>query len=142
MLDGRPAAYDAPCTHADTVIPPPNAVILASNAMCAVQAAEISWNGGCFWGVQYHPEYAFREIASLIERRASVLAREGFFRNEADAKAYCDDLRILDADSARRDVAWRLGLGDDVLDPARRRTELHNFMDKLVRPIKSTRGRA
>jgi GMP synthase (glutamine-hydrolysing) len=143
MLAGRPAAYDAPCTHIDIVaLPPQGAVALASNAMSAVQAAEIVWNGGRFWGVQYHPEYSFGEIASIIERRAAVLAAEGFFASEYGAKAHCDDLRALDEAPAPREIAWRLGVDSEIIDPRRRRTELRNFIDNLVRPEKSRRGRA
>jgi GMP synthase (glutamine-hydrolysing) len=143
MLMGRPPAFDAICTHLDVVtLPPHDATTLAGNAMSAVQAAEIVWNGGRFWGVQYHPEYSFREIAAIIERRAPVLTREGFFRGEADARPYCDDLRLLDAAAAPRDVAWRLGIGEEAVDPRRRRTELANFIEAFARPEKSRRGRA
>jgi GMP synthase (glutamine-hydrolysing) len=143
MLRDRPAAFDAICTHIDVVTPPPHgATTLAGNAMSAVQAAEIVCDGGRFWGVQYHPEYSFHEIAAIIERRAPVLTREGLFRNVADARVYCDDLRLLDGADARRDVAWRLGIGEEVVYPRRRRTELVNFIEAFARPEKSRRGRA
>jgi GMP synthase (glutamine-hydrolysing) len=143
MLRGRPAAFDAICTHVDNVaLPPQGATTLAGNAMSAIQAAEIVWSGGRFWGVQYHPEYSFHEIAAIIERRAPVLTREGFFGNEGDAKAYCGDLRLLDGADPRRDVAWRLGIGEEVVDPRRRRTELVNFIAAFAHPEKSRRGGA
>jgi GMP synthase (glutamine-hydrolysing) len=109
--------------------------------MSAVQAAEIGWEGGTFWGVQYHPEYSLREIAAIVARRAGNLTREGFFPDERSALAYVEDLRTLDTAPDRRDVAWRLGLGDDVLDPIKRRAELINFLEVRVRPTKSARGR-
>ncbi len=57
LLAGRPAAYDAPTIHSDEVEQlPDGAVLLASNGVTAVQAAEIRHAGGVFWGVQYHPE--------------------------------------------------------------------------------------
>ena len=71
-----------------------------------------------------------------------MLTREGFFRGEADARPYCDDLRLLDAGEAPRDVAWRLGIGEEVVDLRRRRTELANFIEAFARPEKSRRGRA
>jgi GMP synthase (glutamine-hydrolysing) len=143
MLKDRPAAFDAICTHIDIVtLPPQGATTLAGNALSAVQAAEIVWNGGRFWGVQYHPEYSFHDIVAIIERRAPVLTREGLFRVEADAKVYCDDLRRLDLTEAPRDVAWRLGIGEEVVDPRQRRTELVNFIEAFARPEKSRRGRA
>jgi GMP synthase (glutamine-hydrolysing) len=142
LLAGRPAAYDAICSHLDIVAPAPGARVLAANAMSAVQAAEIVWEGGTFWGVQYHPEYSLREIAAIVARRGSNLAREGFFPDERQALAYAEDLRALDAAPERRDIASRLALGDDVLDPVKRRAELVNFLDARVRPEKSARGRA
>ena len=141
LLAGRRAAYDAICSHLDIVTPAPGALVLAANAMSAVQAAEIGWEGGTFWGVQYHPEYSLREIAAIVTRRGSTLAREGFFPDEREALAYAEDLRALDAAPERHDIASRLALGDDVLDPAKRRTELINFIDDRVRPEKSRRGR-
>jgi GMP synthase (glutamine-hydrolysing) len=141
MLAGRPSAYDAPCSHLDIVLLPPGAIVLAANTMSPVQAAEIFWNGGTFWGVQYHPEYSLREIAAIVERRAAMLAQEGFFASESDAHAHVADLRRLDEAGERRDIAWRLGLGDDVLDAPKRRTELIDFLDRRVRPAKSARGR-
>ena len=80
LLAGRRAAYDAICSHLDIVTPAPGALVLAANAMSAVQAAEIGWEGGTFWGVQYHPEYSLREIAAIVARRAGNLPREGFSR--------------------------------------------------------------
>ena len=142
LLAGRPAAYDAISSHLDIVAPAPGARVLAANAMSAVQAAEIVWEGGTFWGVQYHPEYSLREIAAIVARRGSNLAREGFFPDERQALAYAEDLRALDAAPERSDISWRLALGDDVLDPVKRRAELVNFLDARVRPEKSARGRA
>jgi GMP synthase (glutamine-hydrolysing) len=141
MLAGRAPAYDALCTHLDIVTLAPGATVLAANAMAPVQAAEILFAGGRFWGVQYHPEYSLNEIAAIIARRAATLKREGFFADEAEALAHADDLRALGAAPARRDLAWRLGIGDDVLDPLRRRAELVNFLDRWARPAKSARGR-
>lgn len=92
--------------------------------------------------MQYHPEYTLTEIASIMARRAAALAGEGLFTSEKEALGYVEDLKTLDAAPERRDLAFRLGLGEDVLDPARRRVELVNFLDSWVRPFKSARGRA
>lgn len=142
MMKGRPAAYGSVCVHLDIVTPAPGATVLASNTMAAIQAAEIDFAGGKFWGVQYHPEFSLTHIAAIIAHRAKPLTREGFFPDEAAAGAYVEDLRALDAAPERRDIAWRLGIGEDVLDAARRRTELVNFIEAWVRPTKSARGRA
>ena len=117
---------------------PPGGVALAANALAPVQAAEIEQEGA-FWGVQYHPEYDFAEVAAIIERRAANLAREGLVANEAEALAYARDLRGLDE---RPSAAWRLGLSEAVLTPQARALEIANFIAARVRPAKSARGRA
>ena len=43
---------------------PPGATLLATNAVTAVQAAEIRSGRGTFWGVQYHPEISLAEVAA------------------------------------------------------------------------------
>jgi GMP synthase (glutamine-hydrolysing) len=130
MLAGRPPAYEALCSHLDIVELPPHGVVLASNGFAAVQAAEI----GTFWGVQYHPEYSFAEVAAIIERRAAALAREGFAVDEEAALAYARDLRSLDQTPG---AAWRLGIGETVLTAEARALELRNFIARRVRPRKS-----
>ena len=92
--------------------------------------------------MQYHPEYSLKEIASLMSRRAAALASEGLFADEADALGYADDLRTLHAAPERRDLAFRLNVGADLLEPALRRVELSNFLEARVRPTRSARGRA
>jgi len=143
LLAGRPAAYDAPCTHLDVVaVPPGETTILANNRFSMVQAAEIRHAGGTFWGVQYHPEFSLTELAAIIERRAASLSAQGMFADEAQGKAYCGELRALDTDRKRSDIAWRLGIQPELLDAGMRLTELRNWIAHRVRPEKSRRGRA
>jgi GMP synthase (glutamine-hydrolysing) len=142
LLEGRPAMWDAPCTHLDEVAVPPGAMtILASNAVSEVQAAEIRVNGNVFWGVQYHPEFSLATIAYIMRRRADVLVAEGFAETDAVVHVYVDDLEALDARPDRRDLAWRHALDEEVLDPAKRTTELRNFVKYCVKPTRSARGR-
>ncbi|RFB78257.1 type 1 glutamine amidotransferase [Methylovirgula sp. 4M-Z18] len=143
LLAGRPAAFDAPCLHLDIVtLPPEDAIILASNAHAVVQAAEIRYEGGTFWGVQYHPEYSLSEIAAIMGRRAKMLTEDGIFASEEEGRRYCKDLRVLEKAPERRDIAWRLGLQPEVIDPYLRLTELRNWLTHRVRPLKVLRGRA
>ena len=141
LLAGRSAAYDAPCSHIDHVaVPPPDATVLAANAISAGAGGGDPYDGGRFWGVQYHPEYSLREIAAIIARRAAALAGEGLFASEAEALAYVADLRRLDAAPERRDLACRLGLGEDVLDPARRRDRTRQFPRRLGEAVQIGAG--
>ena len=97
-----------------------------------MQAAEIVFQGGVFWGVQYHPEYGFAEVAAIIERRAAALAREGFAVDEPSARAYGRELRALDETPGPSPLAWRLGAGESVLTAETRRLELANFIAERV----------
>lgn len=143
LLAGRPAAFDAPAIHLDTIaLPPHGTTILASNAYSQVQAAEIKHNGGTFWGVQYHPEFPLKQVASILGRMVPLLIEEGFRKDEAAAQGWLADLNTLDADPARQDLAWAHGLDREVLDAERRVTELRNFLDQRVKPHASERSRA
>jgi GMP synthase (glutamine-hydrolysing) len=143
LLAGRPSAFDAPAIHLDVIaVPAGDLTTLASNATTPVQAAEIRHDGGTFWGVQYHPEFSLTETASILRRLAPLMRDEGFVRTAEDGEAYADELAALDADRSRRDLAWRHALDDEVLDDRRRVTELRNWIEHQVKPLKSARGRA
>jgi GMP synthase (glutamine-hydrolysing) len=143
MLAGRPPAFDAPAVHLDIVAAPPEGcTVLAANALSAIQAAEIRHGGGVLWGVQYHPEFSLRELAVILHRLGGQLVAEGFRRSPADVAATVADLKALDADPSRADLAWAHGLDAEVLDPARRTREIRNFIEFRVKPAKSARGRA
>jgi GMP synthase (glutamine-hydrolysing) len=142
MLAGRPRAFDAPAVHLDTItVLPPNATVLAANALTQVQAAEIVHGGGCFWGVQYHPEFDLRELAAILGRMADKLVEEGFCASRDDALAYVRDIEQLHSDPARTDLAWRYGLDAQVLDPVLRLTEIRNFITYRVQAAKSAHQR-
>ena len=69
LLAGRPQTYDAPSLHTDEVEQlPEGAVLLATNTLTNVQAAEIRHGEGVFWGVQYHPEIGLDEVAGALRR--------------------------------------------------------------------------
>lgn len=143
LLAGRPAAWDAPAVHTDDVERlPDGALLLALNGTSPVQAAEIRHAGGVFWGVQYHPEINLSEVAAALRRQVGDLKEHGLVRDDSVLEAYAADLERLHNDPARRDLAWRAGLSEEVTDPARRTRELANFIEHLVKPTRSARGRA
>ena len=142
MHAGRPDAFDAPCSHLDVVdVLPPDCTVLASNAMAAVQAAEIRHDGGVYWAVQYHPEFDLRTVALIMRHRLGDLVEEGFFETIEAGAATVADWITLNDNPARKDLAWRYGIGDDMLDPHRRRTEIANWIERQVRPVNVLRGR-
>jgi GMP synthase (glutamine-hydrolysing) len=141
LLAGRSALFDAPCSHLDEVsVLPPDSTLLASNAVSRVQAAEIRYQGGKFWGVQYHPEYIHAVLAYILEQRTADLIQEGFFAHEGEGAAYAADLLALDANPRRRDICWRLGLNDDVVETGQRNTEIANFVARCQTEASSRRA--
>jgi GMP synthase (glutamine-hydrolysing) len=83
-----------------------------------------------------------RDLSFILRRYGQTLVDEGFFADVAALEAYATDLNLLSSDHARADVAWRLGLGADILRPERRLSEIANWVDARVRPTASARGRA
>ena len=143
LLAGRPASYDAPAIHTDEVESlAEGAVLLASNRVTAVQAAEIRFEGGVFWGVQYHPEIGLDEVAGALRRQVDRLIEAGLARSRAEVEAYAAEVDALHRAPDLRDVAWRLGLDEQVIDKDLRLTEVRNFVEALVRPHQSSRRRA
>lgn len=130
----REAVFDAPAIHSDIVTRLPQvAIVTARNAMSEIQAAEIRFGRGVFWGVQYHPEYGLHDIAAVIRRYGETLVTEGFFADIAELDRYASDLSTLAANQQRRDIAWRFGFGDDIMKESVRQTELSNWIASLVR---------
>jgi GMP synthase (glutamine-hydrolysing) len=143
LLDGRPQAYDAPSVHGDEVDAlPPGASLLASNRVTQVQAVEILSGEGVFWGVQYHPELSLGEVAAALRRQADDLVEAGLAPTPEDLESHVGLIEALDREPDRSDLAWRLGLDREVTSPERRTLELHNFVERLAKPVRSARGRA
>ncbi|WP_349629370.1 type 1 glutamine amidotransferase [Chelatococcus sp. YT9] len=140
---GKGPVYDAPAIHTDEVdVRPAGMTVTATNAFSEVQAAEIRHAGGTFWGVQYHPEFTITDIAIIVASRTETLLDEGLFRDAADIRAYVADIEALAADPTRADIAWKFGIDADVIDPALRTRELRNWLEAMVAPAMSARGRA
>ena len=143
LLAGRPPVYDAAAIHSDAVERlPDGATLVATNGMTRVQAAEIRYGQGVFWGVQYHPELPLSEIADALRRQSSDVIDQRLALSEADVEAYASLIEALDREPCRLDLAWRLGVNEEVTEVARRQTELRNFVEHLVKPTMSRRCRA
>ena len=132
LLAGRPAVWDALAIHSDAVARlPPGATLLAGNTTCPIQAVEIRHDRGVFWGVQYHPELALSEMAAAIRRQGDDVLDQGLARSEADVERQAVLLDAIHAEPDRPDLAWRLGIDEEITDQARRRRELVNFIAML-----------
>src|ERR1700730_4562003 len=130
LLATRPSVFDALCSHIDELEQlPSGAEVLAQNELCPIQALALELpSGSIFFGTQYHPEFTLSVAAGLIEMRATSLVAEGFSRDRAELVAMARDFRALHAEPERRDLAWRYGIGPEILDPVRRTTEIGNWL--------------
>ena len=132
---GKPSVFDAFISHVDEVTHwPSTAVLLASNQFTHVQAAAVTHEAGTFWGLQYHPEYDLREMARLTWCRIDKLKQLGFFKDRQAGEDYVTLLETLYQDPSRQDLAWMLGVDDDVMNEGVRRLEVRNWVERLVIP--------
>ena len=81
------------------------------------------------------------EVAAALRRQASDLVETGLARTEAEVEGQAALVDALAADPSRRDLAWRLGLDAELIDRAKRTTEIRNFLEHLVAPTRAARGR-
>ncbi len=72
-----------------------------------MQSVAVTYQGGKFWGLQYHPEYDLHELARLVFCRIPKLIKHEFFVDEASVSSYIDDLESLHENPHRKDIAWR-----------------------------------
>jgi GMP synthase (glutamine-hydrolysing) len=134
LLAGRPATWDAPAIHSDAVLdPPPGARVLAGNRVLGVQALEIRHGRGWFWGTQYHPELDLGDLAAMLRLCDTAIVEAGLAEDVRGVAAYADEIAALqgrDPEAARR-LAWRHGIGPEVLEADLRRREIGNFLAQL-----------
>jgi GMP synthase (glutamine-hydrolysing) len=134
LFAGKPAAFEAPTIHRDEIAAlPAGAVTLAVNDY-GVQAAAFSHGRGTFWGVQYHPEYDYVDIAAAAMRYGEILVADGMFRDAAALAAFAAELRALQANPADAALLWKHGLGPAMRSEALRLLEIRNWLEVQVRP--------
>lgn len=133
MFAGKQAVFDAPCIHYDEVVRlPESATLLASNRHSAVQAAVIPLGNSEVWAVQYHPEFDLGQIVQLYTLYEDDMVAQGFFADAADLVAYRDKVAALAADGTRADLAWQLGIDEDLTDDTVRRAEIIAWINACV----------
>jgi GMP synthase (glutamine-hydrolysing) len=134
MFGGKPAVFEAITVHRDDIGElPAGALVLAANDM-GVQALELRHGRGVFWGVQYHPEYSFAEIAACAVRYGAKLIDDGLFADRAELDAFVADLRALMQRPDDPRLAWKHGLGPAVLQESLKLAELRNWLEIEVLP--------
>ena len=140
LYEGKSDVFDAFISHDDVITTlPGGAVRLSGNAFSHVQSVSVDFNGGTFWGLQYHPEYDLHEMARLTWCRIDKMIGLGFFPNREAGEAHVDMLEALSKDPDNKDIAWRLGIDDDVMDQEFRQTETRNWIKHLVLPTMAER---
>ncbi len=140
MFTGKPAVYEAPTIHRDEIATlPTGAAVLARNDM-GLQAAAFSHGRGQFWGVQYHPEYDYLDLAAAAERYGKTLVDEGLFRDEQALGAFAAELRELQAQPRDSALLWRHGLGAAMRDAGVKLAEIRNWLQREVLPRTGRRG--
>lgn len=142
LLRGRPPAFDAAAIHTDEVERlPDGALLLASNSVTEVQAAEIRCGNGTFWGVQYHPELSLFEVAAALRRQAAEIVKDGLASDEDALERQARAIEQLHEAPDRTDLVWPLGLDEQTVRADARLTEIRNFLEHLVLPTRERRGR-
>jgi GMP synthase (glutamine-hydrolysing) len=134
MFTRKPVVFEAITVHRDDVEQlPDGAVVLASNDM-GVQALELRHDRGTFWGVQYHPEYSYAEIAATALRYGEALIADQLFADHAELEVFVADMRQLMLDPRDRRLTWKHALGPAMQDEACKLAELRNWLELQVLP--------
>lgn len=142
MFADKPPVFEAMTVHLDEVETlPEGARLLATNDHSQVQAAEIPVGRTTCWGVQYHPEYPFREMAAIFRRLNPSLIAEGFFLDEDEETAFIADLEHFEREPANAALAWRYGIDGAVIRKDLRTLEIRNWITHQVLPARVRRGR-
>jgi GMP synthase (glutamine-hydrolysing) len=140
MYRGKPAVFEAITVHRDDIETlPPGATPLADSDM-GLQAIEMRQGRGVFWGVQYHPEYSYADIAATAKRYAPVLLTEGLFADRGELDGWVAEVQELERAPSDARLCWKHGLGPAMQDARAKLAELRNWLEWLVLPAKQRRG--
>lgn len=141
MFQGKPDVFEAVTVHRDDISRlPAGGIVLATNEL-GLQAAEIPCGRGTFWGVQYHPEYGYAEIAATAVRYGPTLLAERLFANERDLARWIADMRELEHEPAPPYLCWRHGLGPSLQNRRQKLAEIDNWLQQRVLPCRVNRDR-
>lgn len=136
LYQGKAAVFDARCMHRDEIARlPSGAVSLSYNDHSTHQAMAYETGGVKFWGVQYHPELQFQDIAHYIKHNdvnsfedARYLASQlGISDNVTEICA--DFMRLDKEDDAALHKKYQLS--EALINKQAHRIELVNFLKQL-----------
>jgi GMP synthase (glutamine-hydrolysing) len=134
LFAGKPTTFEAPTVHRDEIAAlPAGAEILAVNDF-GLQAAAFACGRGTFWGVQYHPEYDYLDIAAAAERYGDTLITEGVFQDSPALAAFAAELRALQVKPHDATLLWKHALGPAMQSETLRLLEIRNWLEAMVLP--------
>jgi GMP synthase (glutamine-hydrolysing) len=140
MYRGKPAVFEAVTVHRDDIGElPAGAIELAASDM-GLQAIELRHGRSTIWGVQYHPEYSYAEIAATAKRYAPVLLGEGLFADAAELELWVAELHLLQRSPRDARLCWKHALGPGMQDEQAKLAELRNWLDLQVLPRRQRRS--
>jgi GMP synthase (glutamine-hydrolysing) len=132
LFADKPAVFEAPTIHRDEISAlPTGAQVLAVNEY-GLQAAAFVCGTSTFWGVQYHPEYDYLDIAGAGERYGRILVEDGMFDDFEALATFTREMRALKADPDNAPLLWRHGLGTAIRDERIRTLEIRNWLERSV----------
>lgn len=135
MYEGKPQVFDGFISHDDEITKlPEGGKWLASNEFTRIQSVSVKYKKGIFWAPQYHPEYDLHEVARLIIAREEKLIKQNYFQGKDDLMVYVEDLEKIYNDHSRKDLRWKYGIDEDVIEDSIRQLEFVNWLNKLVVP--------
>ena len=139
IYDGKPEIFDALCMHRDDVLDSGNSLsILSANAHCGVQAVASKVADILFWGVQYHPELYFSQIADYLERsdvegfsQIKQLAGLSLAAGQSAADIAAD-FRLLDKEGDVQGLKERYAISQALTDRNIHERELSNWLASIT----------
>jgi GMP synthase (glutamine-hydrolysing) len=134
MFRGKPAVFEALTVHRDDIEQLPDGVVVLASSDMGLQAIELQHGAGTFWGVQYHPEYSFSELAATALRYGATLLEEQLFADRTELDTFVADLRTLMRNSHDRRLTWKHGLGMGLQEQSCKLAELSNWLELQVLP--------
>ena len=133
FFSGKKGVFEAFESHGDEVVREPDgAVVLASNNHTRVQAMSVTVSSRESFFVQYHPEYDLLYYNQLISSRQDRMKKLGFFKDDEGALQYAEELAELANDNSRKDLKWKYGIDDDLLNPDIKEIEARNWLQYLT----------
>ena len=140
LYHAKPRQFDARCMHRDEVAYlPQGAQSLSANTHSAHQSMVYETDEIRFWGVQYHPELEFADIANYIETNdVRSFSDANAFAKSLGLSAQADDI----IDDFRRpdfcdddDMIKKYQLTKALREPQIHRCELVNFLKMVSDPF-------